>query len=65
MHLVAVGDERFRRFRLDASLLPFRALRGKRRAYAANCLIAPETTPKNFGIDRGKAFCLDCGKGLR
>lgn len=27
--LVAVGDERSRRFRLDASLLPVRALRGK------------------------------------
>lgn len=65
MRLVAVGGERSRRFRLDTSLLLFRAPRGKRRAYAARCLIAPETAPEELRDRLGKAFCLDCGKGLR
>lgn len=65
LRLAAVGDERSRRFRLDASLLPVRVLRGKRRAHAASCLIALETTPEELRDRMGKAFCLDCGRGLR
>ena len=65
LRLAVVGAERSRRFRLDASLLPVRAPCGKRRAHAASCLIAPETAPEELRDRLGKAFCLDCGKGLR
>ena len=54
MRLVAVGGERSRRFRLDASLLPFRAPRGKR--MRQDVLLRPRRHRKNFGIDCEKHF---------
>ena len=56
LRLAAVGDERPRRFRLDASLLPVRVPHGKRRAHAASCLIASESTPEELRDRLGKHF---------